>query len=318
MSEPASPIVVTGGSGFIGTNLVGLLRESGIGVINYDRCPPLDTAAVDAWRQVDLNDVAALEHQLRSDRPGVIIHLAAETRLGGKDEDFSGNISQARHLLDLSESLQIPRILLASTMLVHHLGTQRRGEVPDIPTTPYGRSKAAMETMIRAHPFRNWTIIRPTTIWGPWHVRLAREFIARVDHGWYVHPNVDCRRSYGYVGNVCHQIMKICESDMATGKSYFVGDPAISLTEYVDTFSERLRARPARRVPYRLLAAVAWLGDGVRTLGLPFPLTSYRLGNMTRDNVIDVSDTMALAGNGPFALGQGVDLTVAWWRQHGG
>lgn len=310
-------VVVTGGSGFIGTNLVGLLRESGIGAINYDRCPPLDTVAADVWRQVDLNDIAALELQLRSDRPGAIIHLAAETKLGGKDEDFSGNISQARHLLDLSESLQIPRVVLASTMLVHHLGTQQRGDSPGSPTTPYGRSKAAMETMIRAHPYRNWTIIRPTTIWGPWHVRLAREFIARVQSGWYVHPNVACRRSYGYVGNVCHQIMKICQSDLAIGKIYFVGDQAIELSKYVDAFCEKLKARPARRVPYRLLAAVALLGDGVRALGLPFPLTSYRLSNMTQDNVIDVSDTIALAGDGPFTLEQGVDFTVKWWRKHG-
>jgi nucleoside-diphosphate-sugar epimerase len=274
----------------------------------------LDTAATDAWRQVDLDDVAALELHLRSDRPGAIIHLAAETRLGGKDEDFAGNISQARHLLDLCESLQIPRILLASTMLVHPLGTQERGETPGMPTTPYGRSKAAMEALIRAHSYKRWSIVRPTTIWGPWHVRLAQEFITRVGRGWYVHPNVACRRSYGYVGNVCHQIMTICRSAAAIGKCYFVGDPAIELAAYVDAFSQRLRARPARRVPYRLLATAALVGDGLRAMRIPFPLSSYRLGNMTRDNIIDMSETVALAGPGPFGLEQGADLTVDWWR----
>jgi hypothetical protein len=77
-----------------------------------------------------------------------------------------------------------------------------------------------------------------------------------------------------------------------------------------------LRRRPARRAPLPLLAAVAKAGDLLRRMRVPFPLTSYRLGNMTQDNVIDMGATLAIAGAGPVGLEEGVARTVAWWQAH--
>ncbi len=308
------PIVVTGGSGFIGTNLVARLRSDGLSVLNYDRRPPMDPSASSAWRSINLEDRDALLQQIKIDRPERIIHLAAETRIDGFDEEFACNLITTKHLLDACRIYEVKRVVIASTMLVHPLGSQPRGELPGSPTTAYGRSKAAMELMVRENAFVNWSIVRPTTIWGPWHVRLAHEFIRRVAKGQYAHPNTPCQRSYGYVGNVCHQIISIMEDATTLRRSLFVGDPPIDLATYVDAFSVKLRGKPARRVPKILLAGAARIGDGLQTIGIPFPLSTYRLGNMTQNNIIDMTETIAITGPGPSTLEQGVSTTVHWWH----
>jgi len=53
-------------------------------------------------------------------------------------------------------------------------------------------------------------------------------------------------------------------------------------------------------------------GDLLRLFGIRFPLTSFRLRNMTADNVIDMSPTFGLTGPGPYTLADGIEETARW------
>jgi len=308
--------IITGGSGFIGSNLSVSLKASGCHFTNYDKNPPACIDFIDNWHKLNLLDSDSLLTSLAKHRPDTIYHLAAETRIDGTDNDFICNVTTTKNVLDAAALIGVRRVIVASTMLVHPLGTQPRDELPGIATTAYGRSKATMERMVRLHPWHNWTIVRPTTIWGPWHRRLADEFISRLSRGAYFHPNAKCFRSYGYVENVCSQLQRIAYNDSTVGSVLFVGDTPIPLAVYVDAFNIALRGRKAKRAPLWGLNAVAKMGDVLRWMNLPFPLTSYRLSNMTQDNVIDMSRTLMITGAGPFGLEDGVARTVSWWRKH--
>jgi nucleoside-diphosphate-sugar epimerase len=97
---------------------------------------------------------------------------------------------------------------------------------------------------------------------------------------------------------------------------FYIGDPAIELLDYINGFSRRLTGKNVRVVPYALMKSVALCGDVASALGFKgLPLTSYRLSNMTGDNVLDMSPTLAVTGPNPFTLEQGIEATVAWLDQ---
>ena len=84
-------VVVTGGAGFIGTNLVNhLLQHTSHAVVVFDKLTyAANPHAVEGWRteprvtfeQSDIADTAAMERVLAERRPQAIMNLAAETHV---------------------------------------------------------------------------------------------------------------------------------------------------------------------------------------------------------------------------------------------
>lgn len=72
-------VLITGGSGFIGTNLVEYYLEKDIAFLNIDWNPPLNPAHTAHWHECDIMDKAALQEIFSSYKPTVVIHLAART-----------------------------------------------------------------------------------------------------------------------------------------------------------------------------------------------------------------------------------------------
>jgi nucleoside-diphosphate-sugar epimerase len=136
--------------------------------------------------------------------------------------------------------------------------------------------------------------------------------------GLYVHPARRCTRSYGFVGNAVHQLraLLIAPRYEVHRRTLYISDPPIDLGAYIDAFSRALTGKNARRAPYSVMRAAAITGDLLRKVGWHEPLlTTYRLANMTTDNIIDVSDTLVIAGPGPYSLEEGVRETVEWMQR---
>ena len=77
-------IVVTGGSGFIGTNLIEYFISVGADVINLDIAKPRNKDHLPYWQAVDLLDAASLKEAIQSFNPDYILHMAARTDLDGR------------------------------------------------------------------------------------------------------------------------------------------------------------------------------------------------------------------------------------------
>lgn len=320
---PGSRILVTGGSGFIGTNLVERYRQEGFAVRSLDLAEPRNGEHREVWRRADLTDRDKLIAAVREFAPTHILHFGARTDLGGSTvDDYAANVAGTRNMVAAADAVDsLERIIFASSMLVCRFGYIPAGPEDTCPSTPYGESKVLGEQIVRGVPPRaEWLIVRPTSIWGPWFGSPYRDFFAAVASGRYMHPGRrGALQTYGYVGNAVHSVDRLLASPDAVGNTYYLGDwPSLNLRDWADAIAEAAGRRRPRTAPLPLLRAAARAGDVIdRVRPGAAPLTTFRLGNMTTDNRLDLTDLRAVVGDElPWEMGEGVQETTKWAAQH--
>ena len=318
-------VLVTGGSGFIGTNVVDKYLEEGWVVLNVDIAPPKRPSQLEDWRQVDILNPTDLREAFTSFRPDLVVHLAAKTVLNERTDlaHYSANIAGVQNVIDAVQAAgSVERTFFASSRLVSRLGYVPRDDVDYQPSTLYGLSKVRGEQLVRAAPaaLGTWIILRPTGIWGPWFGVPYRDFFRTIERGRYVHPaGRDARKSYGYVENTVYQLQGLAArpSSDVHGRTFLLADyPPLSVRSWATLIQEALGTRGIPSVPVPVLKAVALSGDALERLGLKHPpLTSFRLNNLISDMVYDTTSLEEVVGPLPFTAEQGVERTVAWLRQ---
>jgi len=187
-SGPTSTrILITGGSGFIGTNLTQSYTTAGASVLNIDTAQPHLTPRDGAWVPIDILDRAALIEAFRQFEPQHVVHLAARTDLDERRDTagYRANVEGVENVIAAVRAIpSVERTVFASSRLVCRIGYTPRHDTDYCPTTLYGASKVRGEELVRAvgDEFPPWAIVRPTSIWGPWFgvpYRLLFELIER-------------------------------------------------------------------------------------------------------------------------------------------
>src|SRR5690554_6065608 len=141
-------IIITGGSGFIGSNLVEYYYDKNYKILNIDTKKPIEKFKR-LWAEVDIRNYDLLEQIAVNFDPDYIIHLAARTDLDGKTlDDYSSNTIGTENLLKISDKLiNLKRVIFTSSMLVCYPGYIPTNELDYAPSTIYGESKVEMENI---------------------------------------------------------------------------------------------------------------------------------------------------------------------------
>lgn len=315
-------LLITGGSGFIGTNAVEHFSND-FEIMNIDlKTPKLDKHAK-FWKKVDIRDYNALERAITDFNPDYILHLAARTDLDGTClDDYSSNTIGAANVIKVASKLRnLKKIVVTSSMLVCHVAYHPKDQFDYSPTTFYGKSKVVTEQHVwNANLKCDWAIIRPTSIWGPWFGEPYRKFFDMVKKRMYFHfgSRGGCTKTYGYVGNSVYQIERILKTETSNRdkKVFYIGDrPAINISEWADQIGNELGFQ-IPTVPWVVVKFAACVGDMLKIFGVHFPMTSFRLKNMTTDNVISLDLTYAIAPELPYDRSTGVKKTLKWLEKH--
>jgi UDP-glucose 4-epimerase len=154
-----SPIMVTGGCGFVGASLVRRLVDESVGeVIVLDDCslgvPENLGEAVDAvtLAAVDIRDAEGVARAMREHRPGTVIHLAATHFIPACDADpkrcIDVNVGGTQSVLDGCALASVQTVVLASTAAVYAPANVAHNEDSPLgPTDIYGLSKLWAEQL---------------------------------------------------------------------------------------------------------------------------------------------------------------------------
>ena len=150
-------ILITGGAGFIGANLVAeLVKEFEVGVIDDLSTGSADNLHVDAWFQKMGILEPDLQRVVGEFGPDVVVHLAAQSSvavsLEDPERDWAANVEGTRRVAEAAVACGASRMISASSAAVY--GEPAEEDLPlsetaqKMPTSPYGESKLAAEEVL--------------------------------------------------------------------------------------------------------------------------------------------------------------------------
>jgi nucleoside-diphosphate-sugar epimerase len=172
-------ILVTGGTGFLGANLVPALVAAGHDVHlvvrpNSDRWRLTRVGRQVTFHAADLLDRPALRRALDTCRPEVIYHLAGYGVLPSqRDRDgiLEGNVLATANLLTALEGHNYRRLVQAGTSAEYGAGNEPMREHDRLePCTDYGVAKASATLLCQAENYKGHSVatVRIFTAFGPW------------------------------------------------------------------------------------------------------------------------------------------------------
>ena len=302
-----SPILVTGGAGFIGSNLVDALVARGYSVRVLDNLSTgkrsnLPTGANVEFVEGDVADAQLVRRAVQG--CGAVVHLAAVASVQASVDDPVGthqsNFVGTLNLCEAMREAGVRRVVFASSAAVY--GNNGEGQaidedVPKAPLTPYAADKLASEHYLdfyrRQHGldpvvFRFFNIYGPRQDPSSPYSGVISIFTERAQQGLpiAVFGDGEQTRDFLYVGDLVEILLQAIESAVAEAGAVNVGlNRATSLNELLAAIGDVLGALPpvsygqARGGDIRHSRA-----DNTRLLQrfrLPEPATDMRTGLAT-------------------------------------
>ena len=316
-------VLVTGGSGFIGTHLIAHLTAGGYDIANVDTLPPAGPASPARWFNCSILDAESLAKVFREFHPRYVVHLAAYASMEAVSlDEFRVNTEGTANVLQAAQQCaNLERLIVTSSQHVRRPGSGMPANDTDyVPYEYYGESKVITERLTReADPKCVWTIIRPTAVWGPHQPPLADGVWRVINRGLYLHPSHDpVLRSYGYVKNVVWQIERLFQvpAESVHRKMFYVGDANIRQYDWINGFARELTGRDVRTLPLIFIRALAKLGDGLIAAGFRFPIYGSRLHNLITNNPVPIEPALRLLGPSPYTMTAGIKETAVWLKSY--
>ncbi len=317
---------VTGGSGFIGTNLIHLLLDQGFEVrsmvrpsrvISHLKTLPVELA------YTDLNSPRLAFHLEGCD---VLFHVAAQYSLWQSDKDllYQSNVLGTRNLLAAAKTAGIQRTIYTSSVAAiglnpsHPCTDETYQSSPESLIGAYKQSKywAEQEAIAAANLGQDIVIVNPTSPIGPWDAKptptgdiilrfLRRQMPAFVDTG----------LNFVSVEDVCWGHLLALQKGVA-GDRYILGHQNLTLQAFLQTLSDSTGIpAPKLQIPHWIPLSAAWMDEKVLTQFGKVPSLAIDSVRMSKQKMYYNSQkAITDLGLPQTDLNQAIESAVKWYR----
>jgi len=321
-------VLITGASGFVGYHLIKEALQNNLEVFaavrkssNISHLSEFDIQYTD----LAYNDPELLKKEIQEKKYDYIIHAAGVTRARTIAEyntinaQYTFNLAQAV----VDSGVKVKKFVMVSSLAAIGPLSTITGiideETTPNPVTAYGASKLLAEQKLTTIGELNYTILRPTAVYGP------------RDTGIFIFFKQLSKRIEGYIGRGQQRLSFIYVTDLARAcvaaltkgekKAYNLSDGK-SYTKY-DLGAEARKTLTGKtfkfHIPVNFMKLVATLAEKVSNLKGEAPiLNREKLNELTAVNwICSIEQAKREIGFNPqFDLNKGVAETITWYRQN--
>jgi nucleoside-diphosphate-sugar epimerase len=321
-------VLVTGATGFLGGHLLKeMVKGPHVPVCAYRQGS--DTKLIDELGlskvNFDLTDEASMAEALKGVE--AVVHLAAYYTFTGRKELYEKvNVQGTRSLLEACHRSGVKRFIYCSS-------TEAMGPVEnppadeDAPLNPqyeYGRSKARAEELVKASGL-DWTILRPSGIYGPSNVDDVAYYFITSFKGLSSKFIIGSGKNYiqfVHVSDVVQGFLRTLDHPVSVGRIYIITQAKPYTYEEVYRVLAKIFGQPEPK--WRLGRSMAML------MMLPIEGFSALIGrknflyrretvrSVTSDRAFSIERARRDLGYEPqYDLPEGMAETVAWYKENG-
>jgi nucleoside-diphosphate-sugar epimerase len=323
--------LVTGGSGFIGSEVIKQLLEKGLSVRALLRktSPRQNLEGLKFETAIgELNDYDSLKEAVRG--VDYVFHIAGVVSAKNREEYFRSNAEGTGNLAKACAEVNstLKRFIYVSSLAASgpsETMTPRSETDRETPISAYGESKlqGERELLKNAGSFCT-TIVRPPAVYGPKDKGIF-EFIRLINKNVMpVFPGKTSEKYYSII-HVEDLVRGIVEAGLSTqqGKHevfFICGDGIHSWSQVMSSMADVLGKRPFKiRIP-----SVAWTGIAAMYTGLgvvfkkQFPLTLDKLNELRPDFWICSNEhaKTTLGFRPKYGLRDGMKKTISWYKEN--
>ena len=313
-------ILLTGGSGFIGSHLLRALEREGHEGTVIGRRKPRDLPPSFTWIPCDLSKERPPSEAL--DGVELIFHLAGITKAWKPEEFYRGNYILTKNLVEGVKMCRPPLkcfLYLSSQAAAgpSSHGKPKHESDPPKPISYYGFSKLLSEGVVMGLP-RDipWTILRPSAVYGPGDRDFLIIFkLLKLRVGLRLGGVI----SLIYIDDLIEAILKAYKSSNSLGEVFFIAhSESCAIRTFVEEATELLvRSNPLLYLP----------GETVRFALLLKPILKRKSTALTEDKLRELfaknwvcstekaSTLLDFTAKTP--LTTGLQKTIIWYRREG-
>jgi nucleoside-diphosphate-sugar epimerase len=333
------PILVTGGTGFLGQALIRALVGRGETVRSFarTRSEALEGLGV-GQLQGDLADSSAVARAVQG--CDLMFHVGAKAGIWGPYSDYARpNVEGTRNVLDAARTEGMSRLVYTSSPSVVFTGGDQEGIDESTPYPKrylgaYPRTKAIAEASVLSAngPGFATVALRPHLIWGPGDHHLIPRLVERTNAGTLRRIGLaSCLVDSTYVDNAVHAHLlaaeRLAPGSVPAGRAYFIaqGEPT-PLWDLIDRILGAIElpptsARPPIPAPRWAAYGLGACGEVVHRLlrrsGEP-PMTRFLAMQLTHAHWFRLDAARRDLGYAPLiSLDEGLRRLKASWKTSG-
>jgi nucleoside-diphosphate-sugar epimerase len=309
-------IAIIGGSGFVGTRLIELLKQS-YHLLNVDKRPSVFFPEITVIANVlDKKQLSEYLHDI-----DLVVLLAAEHRddVSPTSLYYDVNVEGMKNVLAVMKNNGIKRIVFTSSVAVYGLNKENPNEShPTDPFNHYGKSKWQAEQVLQEwyqlHPDWNINILRPTVIFGERNRGNVYNLLKQISSGKFMMVgNGNNKKSMAYVGNIVAFIHFLIENKQEGYNVYnYIDKPDLTMNELVSHVGKVLKKHiPSIHLPYALgmlggygFDFLAWLTHKKLTI------SSVRIKKFNATTQFDATKALSTGFQPPYSLEEGLARTL--------
>lgn len=318
-------IAIIGGSGFVGTRLINLLKQDS----SHYECSNIDLLPSHFFNDIttigDVRDLQQMERLLKG--MDLVVLLAAQHRddVSPVSLYYDTNVGGMQNTLKAMEKNGIKRLIFFSSVAVYGLNKPNPNEEhPVDPFNHYGKSKWQAEEELQKwyekHPDWNINIVRPTVIFGERNRGNVYNLLKQISSGKFLKIGKgENKKSMAYVGNIVAFVKYLIEN-VKTGYNVFnyIDKPDKNMNELVQVVSKVLNKQiPSVRVPYALGMLGGYGFDLLAKLtGKKLTISSVRVKKYCATTQFDATKAHSTGFKAPYSLDEGLKRTLEFEFLH--